>query len=240
MAAELSVTSADSSRTSSEELSQITLQEVKSKDFRRYMTILMNAFRNALFKVVKANGEVDFSSSTTGSFAALIPPSQEGAKELFGSCRNNIRFALSGPAVFVSSKGEKVLSGVRASSELWSFIQHHREKDKKTISEKSLKEMEDIVKGFCDFLLLSLKDGVSLQQFRLAIETKYGSEASLWPPGCDSTYSPGRKRDDKKCRATRGKRGRGKMTPLPRRKEEQNKNKAATRKQTNTSRSNHV
>ena len=198
MAAELSVTSADSSRTSLEVLSQITLQEVKSKAFRPYMNILMNAFRNALFKVVEANGEVDFSSSTTGSFAALIPPSQEGAKELFGSCRNNIRFALSGPAVFVSSKGEKVLSGVRASSELWSFIQHHREKDKKTISEKSLKEMEDIVKGFCDFLLLSLKDGVSLQQFRLAIETKYGSEASLWPPGCDSTYSPGRKREDKK------------------------------------------
>ena len=65
-------------------LSAITPQEVKSKAFKPYMTLLMNAFRNSLFEVVLANDELEFSKSTIGSTSSLIPPHAEGAKEDLG------------------------------------------------------------------------------------------------------------------------------------------------------------
>ncbi len=68
-----------------------------------------------------------------------------------------------------------------------------QEKEKKTISQKSLQEMKPIVKEFFDFLRLSLRNGATLSQFRLAIETKFGSDQSLWPQGTDSTSSPQKK-----------------------------------------------
>ena len=192
MAANSSKSSSSSSVAS---LSAITPGEVKSLAFRPYLTLFMNAFRNALFCVVVSNEEVEFSSSTTGTFASLIPPLQEGSKELFGSCRNNIRYAISSPVVFKRRSVEEFLSGEKASAELSSFIKHHREKEKKTISDKSLGEMKPIVKCFCDFLKLSLTNGTTLEQFRLAIETKFRSDVSLWPPGTDSTYSSPMKED---------------------------------------------
>jgi len=185
--------------------STITAAEVKSKAFRPYMTMFMNAFRNCLFKVVLENDEEEFSSSTTGTLFSLIPPFEEGSKEEFGSCRNNVRYALCSPAVFIGKGKEKFLSGERASKELLSFVKHHQNKVPKTISEESLKEMVFIVNNFCDFLKWGL-NGATLEQFRLHIETKFGSDVSLWPKGTDTTHSPLKKGQERKGQEMKRKR----------------------------------
>jgi len=101
------------SESSAPSLSKITQGEVNSKAFRQFMTILMNAFRNELFLIIKANDELEFSSSVIGTVPSLLHPRQEGPKETVGSCRNNIRYAISSKLVFIQEKEESLLSGAR-------------------------------------------------------------------------------------------------------------------------------
>jgi len=180
------------SESSAPSLSKISLQEVQSKAFRPFMTIIMNAFRNELFQIIKGNEELALSSSLIGTLFSLLHPLQQGAKEIVGSCRNNIRFAISAKDVFICEKEEKesgFLSGAKPADQLSTFITHHRKRNPRVLSDKSLSAIQPVVDSFCFFLRESLK-AATLEQFRLAIEAKYHSDISLWPPHTDSTSSP--------------------------------------------------
>jgi len=72
--------------------------------------------------------------------------------------------------VFVGEKEEKdsgFLSGAKAADQLSTFIAHHRKREPRVISDKSLTGIQPVVDSFCFFLAESLK-GVTFQQFRLA------------------------------------------------------------------------
>ena len=167
-------------------LSSISYGELQSKAFRPFMTLLMNSFRNKLFIVIKENDELELSLSTIGTVPTLLNPFDEGTKEKLGSCRNNIRFALQAEKVYVKTNDGKFLSGSKAAKELMTFIVHHQQKKPLSISEKSLSAISPIVESYCMFFEESLKDGTSLQQFRLAIEATFRSDIKLWPPHAKS------------------------------------------------------
>lgn len=179
-------------------LSLITQKEVQSKAFRPFLTLLMNAFRNQLFKVVKGCGELELSSSLVGSHPSLLSPDQTGAADLLGSCRKNIHYAICVTKVFEKpagsskSKQASYLSGDKAAEQLYSFIAHHLTRNPRVLSAQALLLFKPIVESFCRFLKMSLADSATLDQFRMAIEVKYRSDPALWAPHTDSTCSPAR------------------------------------------------
>ena len=173
------------------------------------MTIISNAFQNELFKIIRHNDELAFSSSLIGNHPSLLLLGQEGAQPVLGSCRANMRFAISAKEVFVweeEKKEEGSLSGAKAAAQLSTFLTHHSTRKPRVLSDKSLTAIQPVVESFCCFLRESLK-GATLEKFRLfrlSIEAKFRSDITLWPPFTDSTSSPSKAGEKRKGNGREG------------------------------------
>lgn len=167
-------------------LTTISSKEIKSSKGKRVVTVLMNVFRNKVFQVLRENDELEAASGVVGIKRTLLAPLEEGSKEELGSCRNNVRFALHGPRVFIQDN----LSGTKAAEELLSFLPHHKKREPQVISDKSLLDLQGTINSFCTFLRESLSDGADLTRFSCAVFRSYvegETNASLWP---DLSVSP--------------------------------------------------